>query len=396
MPPVSPCGMQVDRLRSCYTTTARFFKDSLDTTTIRWYFVDNVPPIPFVHGFGSRNWEAYEGVWDNTLGEVCGADRPWANGSRVGDGIPDHVCGRVDQWQDGCLRADAIPPGSIDATGTPLCCERAFRLFASLGSTKSVFFARGLVRLSLASRQGLSMTASGSGRLSGRLSWLTTLSASLRAGRQVSMSLPSAGTLAAAVRGTAQVRGGLSWVETPSCLRRVGRYWTAAVRSIETLSSAYTGVATLPADIGEVETLKYSAEAEGVAADKGSNKGTLAGSMSSFSVVTPAGGCGSLPATLHCRTSGGTLGAAALNGLNVTMTYNSGLGNWMGTAVVSGQTETFTLLCMSGTWHCAILGVTWGGTGTASGSSGASPNLTSTVLANSGFTGQLLATFTRT
>ena len=388
--------MAVDYLRSCYTATYKFFKDSDDVTQVTWYFVDDVPPLPINRDFGSRQWDAYEGIWEPGLGEQLYPPPVYAHGNRVGDAVPNHFCGTEDQWVNGCLRADALGPGDLDAAGTPLCCGRATWLLGSKLRLTATFWARSFARPELSGLLGLSASTRATARLPAAFPSLATLSAAFAAGHQWPGRLSGVLGLSASTRATARLPARLPALATLSATFHTGYYRTPDHEGYLTLSARFAAGRAWAGDCEGYLTLSAAFAATSGVAMSQSGKLGMTASMAAFSVVTPAGGCGSLPSTLHCRTSGGTLGAAVMNGLNVTMTYNSGFGNWMGTAVVSGQTETFTLLCMAGTWHMAILGVTWGGTGTASGPSGASPNLTSTVLANTGFTGQLLATITRT
>lgn len=109
-------------LRSCYTTTARFFRNSDAETQIRYYFT--APDAPFVPNsgpFDSRNWES-DPKGEGHLGEVVGAPREWCNGEPPGVFAPGyHLCGTAEQWSNG----DALPPETpveLDGQGIPVCC----------------------------------------------------------------------------------------------------------------------------------------------------------------------------------------------------------------------------------------------------------------------------------
>jgi len=83
-------------LRSCYTTLIRPYSDSNDTVRIRWFFVDDGKPLPFPTVFGSRNW-LRDKTREYPLGEVKGADRDWADGSKPPWFDPAAPC---DCWKD--------------------------------------------------------------------------------------------------------------------------------------------------------------------------------------------------------------------------------------------------------------------------------------------------------
>jgi hypothetical protein len=96
-------------LRSCYSTTARFFKD--DTTVelpIQWYFTD--PGAEWIgkqNVFNARTWYGDDPSQWPLLGEVQGAPRTWVDGavpcvSSLGP------FGSDDQWDHGALLSDAL------------------------------------------------------------------------------------------------------------------------------------------------------------------------------------------------------------------------------------------------------------------------------------------------
>jgi hypothetical protein len=69
-------------LRSCYSTTARFFNDSSETGSIRWYWSQPDAPIfQGRHTFAPLSFSAGTDGTSGTVGEVLGSARPWRNGS---------------------------------------------------------------------------------------------------------------------------------------------------------------------------------------------------------------------------------------------------------------------------------------------------------------------------
>lgn len=116
-----PCSRFVSLIRSCYSTTMRFFRDDLSIeTSVDWYFTEpDAKWIGLSNVFNSRNW--YGGTIDwPLLGEVEGADRPWRDGSGlpVGDLGP---YGTADQWDDGAYVADALEETPCPGPPPPLC-----------------------------------------------------------------------------------------------------------------------------------------------------------------------------------------------------------------------------------------------------------------------------------
>jgi len=110
-------------LRSCYTTTARFFRDTDAETTIRWFFCgEDAPFVPNSGPFDSRNWES-DPKGQGHLGEVQGAPREYYRGDAPIQFGPDHhFCGSGEQWVNG----ERLPPDDpvpLDGAGVPLCCQ---------------------------------------------------------------------------------------------------------------------------------------------------------------------------------------------------------------------------------------------------------------------------------
>lgn len=74
--------MAVEWVRSCYRSTWRLFKNSLEETAGRYYFrPEGTPHLPVPHFFGSRNWTTEEAFTDSTRGETDLTPRPWENGA---------------------------------------------------------------------------------------------------------------------------------------------------------------------------------------------------------------------------------------------------------------------------------------------------------------------------
>lgn len=109
----------MDRLRSCYRTSVRFFKDSEETTDIQWYFTKK-PWLDVPTTFSSRNWVSENGQWAPLIGEVCGAERKWVNGKPPRgarqDGEPQ---GSAEEWAEGCTLATTEDQGILLEPASP-------------------------------------------------------------------------------------------------------------------------------------------------------------------------------------------------------------------------------------------------------------------------------------
>jgi hypothetical protein len=165
--------------------------------------------------------------------------------------------------------------------------------------------------------------------------------------------------------------------------------------SIDTLTSAEAELLTVLA-----MQAGFSPTSHGTGVDKPSTAGQVSVSMTTaaFQVVTPAGGCGSLPAVMKARFSGFTGGCSSWNSIVITLTWNAGVSTWQGT----GNSSTLGLSCNSGphTWGGAISpagpGGYTAGPFTLTGTSGANPTLTGTATFTGGCTGSGTVTVTRT
>lgn len=127
MPPVSPCGLAVDLLRTCYTQQVRFYKDTDELTTIRWYFTD-APPLPVPTIYSSYVWDDDNGprggMHRGTVfqGEQLESLPVWNNGLNppVAGNPPGHYCGTPEQWL-GELEMSEHGEAATDE-GRPTCC----------------------------------------------------------------------------------------------------------------------------------------------------------------------------------------------------------------------------------------------------------------------------------
>ena len=248
----------------------------------------------------------------------------------------------------------------------------------------------------LSAREGLSLASAAVGRLAADLSLLLTNLVVFQA--------------------TGRLPGGLSLLIDVSAVFLEIHRWTALLSLLETLSTTTTGIGGLAVLEELVETLKAQLAAQGhlatteaiteaiKAALGGQGAGlqtdkatvTVKATMAAFQVVTPAGGCGSLPASLVLRFSGGTGSGTAIAGDSVTLTF--AVAGWQGTYTHAGDpfTTTWSLGCVAGVWKVGSTGYRAASAATVTGTSGASPNLAGTATFTSPSAGTTTCTITRT
>ncbi len=99
--PMSPCGMAVDMLRSCYRTRMRVTKESTQLASVRWFFcAPDAKPLPFMTPFSSTNWST-EQCFDDGPGEQPGEPKIYDKGERNPAYTGQHYCGTEQDFQGG-------------------------------------------------------------------------------------------------------------------------------------------------------------------------------------------------------------------------------------------------------------------------------------------------------
>jgi hypothetical protein len=455
VPPLSPCGLAVDWLRSCYRTRANFGPD-FQSVEIKWYFVDNRTPfLPFPNVFTSLNWtDRGENVEPTNRGEIWAALRPYYAGSKVGDGPGLVPCGPPDWWINGVPAG--TPAAILDAAGTPLCCFPTFlRRWRGLVGDRDAI-----------DRDLLAVIIKAHGRVSDR-------------GRPESIYLPivrylghaeSLDSVAAAGSGLVRANGRCGSADRPASPpsplyrgdaedaarpRSYGSYLIARKVSDHDLLTAtrqvrYAGEVTdrdsplksltsvvykgdcedadNPAkDHGPYLVYAYTGDCEDASkCHAGSIRYVWAGKVpdrdkpvsargvkwsgkvpdvakpvsghAQFDMVTPTGACGSLPSVLVVRFSGGTGTCTCANGVSITLTWNGT--QWTsGFVTICGVTNlVVSLVCAAAVWVLHI-DKTLPPThivANMTGTSGAIPNLTGTMTATTFCSGTFICTLTRT
>jgi hypothetical protein len=413
----------------------RLFADSLTEEEVQWYWCQpGARPLGFPTVFGSNVWQRND-PWAYYDGPGETPTRPvFVNGRDPG--APPGICylGARDEWVNGLTHPLAL------AAPLPKCCQRQvslparsrfgiglrgrFRAIARLrlvaplkAGLAASEAARGQLGATLPLKAGLAASEAARGQLGATLPLKAGLAASEAARGQLGATLPLKAGLAAseAARGqlgaTLPLKAGLAASEA-------ARGQLGATLPLKAGLAAATRIplqmaATLPLKIGMIgtehatgqlgatlplkEQVSAALHALAAAADTGSGQITVSMSMSAFQMVTPIGGCGSLPASLVCRFSGATGTCGAANGKSCTLTYNSGTQTWNGSLTLVGAGTTFVALtCVASQWRLTLGGSCMAAFTNLTGTSGASPNLTGTLIVSMCCMGNVTATVTRT
>lgn len=102
-PQISPCGCAVDVLRSCHSSTWRFYAGNPEKLTRGYfYFVPrSTPALPYFSDFYSATWTHGDEQAAERTGPLQFAARPWRNG-RLGISRPPAIpFGRAEQFEGG-------------------------------------------------------------------------------------------------------------------------------------------------------------------------------------------------------------------------------------------------------------------------------------------------------
>lgn len=321
--------MIVDYLRSCYSAQM-LFSEGNPPVWVDWYFVPpSTPVLPYYTRFASGNWAHFKfaNSWTGP-GEVSPdpTTRPWRYGGRVGDATGNSgPCGTAEQW------AGQIslpwPPQIIDPAGTPRCCfvPRTY-------SWQPIFHPALALQVTFSQPSTLALstelTELGPVALALNLATSASTGPALSAVVQLLTELPELGPLPA---------------------------------------SQALSLAISPQGIHEGETVATPSAVLGMSAK-----------MYTPTMITPAGGCGSLPAQLLCAVS--SPGCPALDGMLIHLAWSASNNWWEGTTTVGPDQFSFTLVCQVGSWVWEMFWFSFiQSGGGATGTSGPAPELSSPV-----------------
>lgn len=122
-------------LRSCYSTQARFFNDSADTSQIIWYWAaEGAQGFPGRHTFAPLSISGGSPYGGGVVGEQVGSPRPWRDGSIPMAPPSGIIDGQARQFYLGQSTAD--PGIERTAFGIPINCA-GYSGFACSGALPS-------------------------------------------------------------------------------------------------------------------------------------------------------------------------------------------------------------------------------------------------------------------
>jgi hypothetical protein len=356
------------------------FGDGNPPVLVQYYFVDDKTPfLPFPVNFANRFTWSTRKPWLPFVGEVWTPSNPRVSGARVRAYPLGHWIGTPQQWLTG------LPPGTpyvpLIAPGTPQgTAPNVAGVAAGIALARVQARVRSrswaIVRVSAAARVGVSAdTRQGASR---------SVSASVNC-------LASAATSAAG-RGTGHATAGcLASALTGGTGHATGSAKATVSAAAQTAAAGHG----LPQATATAATSAVT-HSPGKATVKATGTCSVSAATAAFQVVTPTGGCGSLPASMKCRFTGGSgQWSTRYAGLTVTLTWGGTAWSFSGTDNL-GSAFNGGMSCNAGT-HAWDFGfnVPLANTTHPTGTSGASPNLTGTVNGGS-YTGSVNITITRT
>ena len=118
-----------------YSTLAWFLRNSQLASKIIWYeAAPDAEPLDFASGIVNLDWENDRDLFQDELGEIWGAPRPYQPGV-IPPGIGGHVCGTPDDFRYGGIYDPIAPATRYGAFGWPLCCGPPAAVFGGAGAS---------------------------------------------------------------------------------------------------------------------------------------------------------------------------------------------------------------------------------------------------------------------
>lgn len=415
----------VDWVRSCYRTDMRFSTGEDDSLVrVKWYFVDpSTPLFPGYNRFASRNWDPSKEPteWVGEIGEayITPPERPWRNGQ--GSPTPGCVqCGCCPSpwWQTGvpwpwpqlypwsrlCINGRArffIPRSWIGDAGLRIDGAAQFIHGHNLvGSAPLLIDGAAVFAAGFAWTGSAPLKINGACALWSPYHWLGRAPLKANGSSTFRGFYAWRGQAPLKITGTATIKRG--WFQHGSAPLKIGgsahfpgRVWTGSaplkVGGTADVQGVGSWTGSAPLEIGGEADIDAGTAWTGSAPLKEGGDSVFAG----FHMVTPSGGCGSLPSVLVARFSGGTGTCNCADGTQVTLTYSGT--QWNGTLTACGGNSSVVVQCSGGVFKIGSLGsqLVWALT-TLSGTTGTDPSLTATITVSLGCSGGTTVTITRT
>lgn len=125
MPPLYPCGLAVDMLRSGYTSTFTWYQGRSDLKSrVAWVRVPrDTAFVPYPTTFCSQNWDDVHPGIESAVGEVS-EGRVWSGyGTPITAPGPDAPCGNAALWLSGAPDPAPLMPSAVPVAWVPACCR---------------------------------------------------------------------------------------------------------------------------------------------------------------------------------------------------------------------------------------------------------------------------------
>lgn len=141
----NPCGRVVATMRAGYRTECRFWKDSDETATIRWYrALPNAPLLGQVSAITPLGWQPFPWMAKG-VGEVFNAEKPFDRGNPIAAATGKKVCGTESDFAEGGVYDPNPPFMNYNTDGLAACCAPKPGAILLGGSARTNFDLKGVV-----------------------------------------------------------------------------------------------------------------------------------------------------------------------------------------------------------------------------------------------------------
>ena len=132
--------MAVDFLRSCHSSSWRFYENDPSITTRGYYYFvpARTPFLPYPHDFYSGTWSQHDPAHTSTTGPVQEAPRPWRDGELEISFPPAQALGSESDFSDGLQYPEDINDTELRAGIPDLCWINAGVPFLALDTVSDI------------------------------------------------------------------------------------------------------------------------------------------------------------------------------------------------------------------------------------------------------------------